>query len=107
MRSGEFAGYVGTVATPQVYLQPHYDATGLVLLAINRDVALQNLHGSGVDFGFSFATVAGGVYLVEFALGLNSPDWQPLMTIIGDGSRVQVSDDFLTDPQRFYRIRLQ
>jgi hypothetical protein len=105
--SGEFASYVGTVTSSQVYLQPHYDTTGLTLLAINRDVALQNLHGSGVDFGFSFATVSGGVYIVEFALSLSTPDWQLLTTITGDGNRAQVSDDFLVDPQRFYRIRLQ
>jgi hypothetical protein len=107
MRSGEFAGYIGTMASPQVYLQPHYDSMGLTLLAINRDVALQNLHGSGVDFGFSFATVTGGTYLVEYSLSLSNPDWQLLTTVTGDGSRVQVSDDFLIEPQRFYRIRLQ
>jgi hypothetical protein len=34
---------------------------------------------------------------------VNGPDWQTLVTVPGDGSRKQISDD-IAGSQRFYRV---
>jgi hypothetical protein len=106
-RDGDFTNFVGLVVNSAVFLQPHWGANGLVLLAINRDVKLTRLRGDEFDFSFSFQTVAGGTYWVEYATSLSPANWQLLQEVMGNGGLAQIDEFGLDDPVRFYRVRLQ
>jgi hypothetical protein len=55
---------------------------------------------------FSFSTVAGFTYIVDYNTNIVSPAWVPLSTNPGSGSTLTVPDSVLT-PTRFYRVRVQ
>ena len=59
-------------------------------------------------FQFTFQTLgnskAGPSYLVEYTTSLNNPNWQPLISVIGDGTAKAVTDAIGSTP-RFYRVR--
>jgi len=58
---------------------------------------------------FSFATVLGSTYIIEYKNTLDDPAWQTLETIPGDGS-VKTFEDPVQQPpppQRFYRVRTE
>ncbi|MFO1514390.1 MAG: immunoglobulin domain-containing protein, partial [Verrucomicrobiota bacterium] len=62
---------------------------------------------SGSALNFSFATVEGAQYVVEYTDQLAPPTWQALQTISGTGSSVNVSNSVATIAQRFFRLRLR
>ena len=54
---------------------------------------------------FSFATVAGESYRVDFKDDLSSPIWTPLGgNRPGTGGLIAITDDLNASAQRFYRI---
>ena len=53
---------------------------------------------------FSFQSLSGQTYRVEYKLDLPGSNWTILKNITGDGSLTTVTDSVAT-PQRFYRIR--
>ncbi len=57
----------------------------------------------GTSFTFSFATLPGSEYLVQYKNTLIDLAWQTLMTVSGDGTAKLVVDNTATTPQRFYR----
>ncbi len=57
---------------------------------------------------FSFDTVAGATYRVEYKDDLNDPTWHPLTADqVADGSVQQITDDANVNPHRFYRVVVQ
>jgi hypothetical protein len=58
---------------------------------------------------FSFVTVPGSTYIVEYKDALDDPSWQTLRTIPGDGTVKTIEDPVRQPPpsQRFYRVRTQ
>jgi hypothetical protein len=58
------------------------------------------------NFTFSFASISGRTYVVQYKDSLDDPVWQLLQTIPGDGT-TKVVNDPLTNSQRFYRIAMQ
>ena len=61
---------------------------------------------NGNIFSFSFATVAGRDYAVEFKNSLNDGTWQLLQMFSGDGSEKTVSASLPVQGNRFYRLRV-
>ena len=59
----------------------------------------------GNTFRFSFQSVSGLVYTVEFKNDLNQAAWTPLQTRAGDGTQFMVNDPIMTN--RFYRVRVE
>jgi hypothetical protein len=57
----------------------------------------------GSSFTFSFATLPGSQYLVQYKATLKDLAWQTLTTVTGDGTVKTVVDNNATTPQRFYR----
>jgi subtilisin family serine protease len=57
-------------------------------------------------FAFSFASLSGRTYLVQYTDSLDAPAWQLLQTINGDGS-TKLVNDALSSGQRFYRVVMQ
>jgi hypothetical protein len=62
---------------------------------------------SGGSVNFSFATVAGAQYVVEYTDQLAPPQWHELQTIVGTGSSVGFADPTPAGSQRFYRLRVR
>jgi len=61
----------------------------------------------GLSVSFSFGTLAGRQYQVQYKDDLGLPDWQPLGGVyLGTGSPVVVMDAIDSHPQRFYRVVL-
>ncbi len=56
------------------------------------------------NFTFSFSTVGGVDYLIQYKNSLEDPTWQTLATQAGDGKQHQFSEARLGLSQRFYRI---
>jgi hypothetical protein len=63
----------------------------------------------GNSFAFSYNSEVGPAYVVEFKTSLAPGAWTPLVTNIGTGSIINVTNNFPSGlgPQRFYRVRLQ
>jgi hypothetical protein len=62
---------------------------------------------SGSNFVFSFATLNGYNYTVQYSDSLSSPSWQTLQTVPGDGSVHTVTVPLTTPAQRFFRLLVQ
>ncbi len=66
--------------------------------------AIQAVHVTQSSFGFSFQTLAGQAYTVEYSDDLDTTNWTPVESITGDGSPQSFTNS-LSFSQRFYRIR--
>jgi uncharacterized repeat protein (TIGR01451 family) len=62
---------------------------------------------SGSNFTFSFATVTGHNYTVQYTDSLRSPSWQTLQTVPGDGSVHTITVPLTSPAQRFFRLLVQ
>jgi Subtilase family len=59
-----------------------------------------------VNFIFSFPSISGRTYLVQYKDSLDDPAWQSLQFITGDGTVKTVTDP-LSPNQRLYRLAMQ
>ena len=57
-------------------------------------------------FLFSFQTVIGQTYIVEYKNELNNGNWIGLQTNAGDGGITTVTNLISASPRRFFRLRL-
>lgn len=73
------------------------------------DLKLTNSHvGNRTEFSFSWPTVSGQNYTVEYATSLVSTNWTVISSnLIGDGSLKSFNDGNATNETRFYRVRIQ
>lgn len=62
---------------------------------------------SSDGFIFSFNTVNGKNYVIEYKDDLTDPLWQTLQTILGDGTLKIVTNATAVPAQRFYRLTSQ
>ena len=81
-------------------------ASCLVICPTNQPPSLISPSVHTNVFTFSFGTVPGKSYTVEFTPSLSPVNWQTLTNFIGDGSVVTISDP-PNNQQRFYRVLVQ
>ena len=62
---------------------------------------------AGAEIVFAFETAAGLNYEVQAADSLETPVWQPLMVLPGDGNVQFVTNTVVAPGQRFYRLRVE
>ena len=62
---------------------------------------------SGTNVEFSFQTVTGKTYMVQYSDSLNPPAWTNLPPIPGDGTIKAITNADVGVPQRFYRLSEQ
>ena len=62
--------------------------------------------GGGVA-SFSFQSVAGPVYALQYKDRLTNPDWLELQTQTGTGGLMTLTDPNPPGPSRFYRVILR
>ena len=61
----------------------------------------------GANFSFSFNTVAGLAYHIQYKDDLNDAVWQVLQTVSGDGTIKTVTNSLSVVSQRFYRLSVE
>jgi hypothetical protein len=61
----------------------------------------------GVEFSFSFETLAGKNYVVQFKDSLDDRVWQTLQSVPGDGNPKKITNPVSAARQRFYRLRAE
>jgi alpha-tubulin suppressor-like RCC1 family protein len=71
----------------------------------NISRAVANLFWRPAEFGFSFPTERGRVYLVEFKDALTDRTWSASPLVRGNGKIHTWSDTSALGPNRFYRVR--
>jgi hypothetical protein len=62
---------------------------------------------TGTALTFSFETISGRTYLVQYKASLDDTNWQVLQTIPGDGSIKTVTNSTTTAAQRYFRLSVQ
>jgi PKD repeat protein/sugar lactone lactonase YvrE len=65
------------------------------------------LTADGAEFTFSFDTVSGLTYLVQFKDSLDDPIWQTSESVLGDGTLKTITTILSSSPQRFFRLWVQ
>src|SRR5262249_13000058 len=91
-----------------------------VVLVSNGGASTNTLSGIGMspplllspkaiagDFIFSFVTVPGRTYLVQYKDALNNAFWQTLESSPGDGTTLSVTNLISTNPHRFFGVSVQ
>jgi PKD repeat protein len=87
-----------------IFLSNGGDTTNVVTgLAYGTPVVLDTIL-VGEEFRFSFETVAGVNYTVQFKDSLDDPIWQTLQSVVGDGLMQTITNLTTTPAQRFYRL---
>jgi hypothetical protein len=61
----------------------------------------------GTNISFSFQSVIGPTYFIEYKAALNDTNWVTLRTLTGNGSSFDILDNATPTGPRFYRIRVQ
>jgi PKD repeat protein len=62
---------------------------------------------SGPDLAFTFATIAGKSYTIQYTDSLRTPAWLQLQTVTGDGTIKIVTTPVSLAAQRFFRLQVQ
>jgi PKD repeat protein len=62
---------------------------------------------SGSDFTFSFDTLAGFTYVIEFKDSFDDARWQILQSVAGDGTVKTITVPLADAMQRFYRMSME
>jgi len=79
--------------------------TGYVL--VNATPLILSPTVSGDDFTFTFETIAGKTYVIEFKDSIDDAAWQTLQTVPGDGNAVTITNSTSAASQRFFRLNVQ
>ena len=66
---------------------------------------LINVLRNGTNLNFSFLSMIGQSYTVEYKNSLSISNWTTLQTLSGDGTIKIVPDSLSSSTQRFYRVR--
>jgi hypothetical protein len=64
-----------------------------------------NVTRNGTNITFSFASVVGQSYTVEFKDSLSISNWTTLQTISGNGATKIITNSLSASAQRFYRVK--
>lgn len=78
-----------------------------VVVPPGGDFALTDATLVGTNFQFTFPTVAGFTYVVQFKNALDEATWQPWQTLPGDGLLKTVVIPVIGQPERYFRLRVE
>jgi hypothetical protein len=62
---------------------------------------------NGDDFAFTFETIAGKTYVIDFKDSLDDTAWQTLQSVLGDGNAITITKSITSASQRFFRLNVQ
>jgi hypothetical protein len=83
--------------------------SSVAMLAVTNLAPLPvlSLAQAGTNVAFSFLTITGKTYTVEYKDFLDPAAWFPLLTISGDGTTNAFTNSTQFSSQRFYRLNVQ
>jgi PKD repeat protein len=97
----------GVFSNAAVFASNGGPATNLLAgRAINPPLILSAAF-SNANFTFSFATLSGFTYVVQYKDSLTDPIWQPLQSVPGDGTVKTITIAITSVAQRFYRLSVE
>lgn len=70
-----------------------------------QPVILFDPHTVGTHFCFSFASLTGSTYTVQFTPSLSATNWQDSTNLAGNGAVVTVTNQMDARSERYYRVR--
>jgi hypothetical protein len=97
----------GVFSNAVVFSSNGGNATNSVTGRAVGTVSLVSQASVATNFTFSFDTVVGLSYAVQYKTNLSDPVWQLLQTVAGDGTTKAVTNSLSTVSQRFYRLSVQ
>jgi PKD repeat protein/subtilisin family serine protease len=97
----------GAFTNAIVFVSNGGDSTNAITGRSVGTVLLGQIELNGTDFMFSFATVPGINYFVEYKDALTDPNWQPLQSVPGDGTVANFTNAISATLQRFFRVSAQ
>jgi PKD repeat protein len=83
------------------------NSTNTVLGRATARPVLVSQPPAGGNYDFTFATLSGFTYVVEYKDALTNPVWQTLQTVPGDGLMHTVTNSLASPAQRFFRLMVQ
>jgi hypothetical protein len=90
---------------PTALWVPRYSSTGVTITLANPTGLTAPKFNAG-SWTLPFQTTPGFTFVVQKAVSLDSPEWQTLATVEGDGALHTVADPN-SGPQAFYRILMR
>ncbi len=84
----------------------HFSTYAVVTFQPLGELTITGPVASDGAFSFSFASQAGTNYTVQFTDSLQPVNWQTLTNLSGTGALLPVTDEPLTNAQRFYRVQV-
>ncbi len=81
--------------------------TNFVVVPPGAELLLTNVALVGPNFQFTFPTVSGFTYVVEFKDGWGEPAWKPWQTNAGDGLLKTLVVPATSPPERYFRLRVE
>jgi hypothetical protein len=79
----------------------------IATLRVLLPAVMTNASVVGTNINFSFKTVTGLNYTIEYKTNLNDASWLALRALAGGGTNFTFSDPVTVAPRRFYRIRVE
>jgi len=109
-RIGSFDSILGLALPNQLFLEPTFTATNLVLTVVDtrtRPVFGQTVRNPDGSPKLSISNVSGQDIILDATPGLEQITWQPVLTNLNSGFIVEYIDsDWRNHPRRFFRVRL-
>ena len=96
----------GIFSNAVVFTSATGDSTNAVTAQAFAPPVILSANGIGAEFTFSFATIAGLNYTVQFKDLIDDPVWQTFATVTGDGSVKILTNAMVTPSQRFFQLRI-
>ena len=97
----------GAFTSAVVFVSNGGDSTNAITGRSVGTIVIEQPALKGTDFTFSFATVPGINYYVEYKDSLTDPDWQPLQSVLGDGTVQTLTNSMPAAAERYFRVGAQ
>jgi hypothetical protein len=97
----------GIFSNAVIFLSNGGSSTNSVLGRATSPPIMNSQPPDAGNFDFTFATLSGFSYVVQYKDFLTDPVWQTLQTVPGDGLLHTVTNSAASPAQRFFRLEVQ
>jgi PKD repeat protein len=97
----------GVFSNAVIFISNGGNSTNTVLGRATARPVLISQPPAGGNYDFTFVTLSGFTYVVQYKDVLTNPVWQTLQTVPGDGLMHIVTNSLASPAQRFYRLMVQ
>jgi hypothetical protein len=97
----------GIFSNAVIFLSNGGSSTNTVVGRATSPPVLNSQPPGAGNFDFTFGTLSGFTYVVQYKDFLTDPVWQTLQTVPGDGLMHTVTNSAASPAQRFFRLEVQ